>query len=459
MTMKRLAIVLGVVVVAAAGYWGYSTYLAPEAQPAAEPVVAVTSGPEMIWASGTLLPSRWASLGLEAGGRLSQLTVEEGQQVAAGDLLASIDVPDLEHGVALAAASLSLAQAQLEQVAAPARTGEIAAAEAQVQAAQANLEAAQAALSTAQATLQELESAPSSVEAAQAALAAAQAEVARLQAGPRQEAVAVAEAQVQQAATELAFAQSQVDRFGAGGGNELRYQRDAAAAAHNTALAQLNLAQAQASPQDIAVAQAAVDGARAQLAQAEANDRALQARVQSGRAGVQSAEAQVAGAQAAVAQAQAQLQLLREGATPEAIAIAQAQVRQAEATLAQAEGSLGKARLEAPFDGTVGQILVREGELLLPAQPVIVLGDLSHLRVETTDLRETDVAKVSVGQEVEITFDAIPGEVWLGTIARIAPMSSVEQGSTNYTAIVELEEIHPSLRWGMTAFVNIEAAH
>ena len=453
--MKRFGIVIGVLALLAASYYGYTAYVAGQAEPTPEPAEVMEAGPEMIWASGTLLPARWASLSFEAGGRLGELRVEEGQAVAAGELLALVDAPDLEHGVAQAQAALALAQAQLAQVEAGARPGEMTAAEAQVQAAEAALAGAQAAVSTAEANLEAAQAAVPSVEAAQAAVAAAEAGLAQLRAGPRQEAIAVAEAQVQQAATELSFAQSQFDRFGGGTSDQLRYQRDAAAAAHNTAQAQLYLAQAQATREDIAIAEAAVAAARAQVAEAEKGVKAAQAQVGVAEAGVEAAKAQVASAEAGVAQAKAHLDLLRAGATLEEIAVAQAQVDRAQAVLAQAEGALDKVQLHAPFAGTVGQVLARQGELMAPGRPVIIVGDLSHLRVETTDLRETDVAKVAVGQTVELTFDALPGEVWQGTVTRIAPMSTVEQGSTNYTAIVELEQVAPRLRWGMTAFVNI----
>ena len=85
-----------------------------------------------------------------------------------------------------------------------------------------------------------------------------------------------------------------------------------------------------------------------------------------------------------------------------------------------------------------------------------MLGDTRQMRVETTDLRETDVAGLRSGMPAEITFDALPGRSFLGTIGRIAPMSSAEKGSTNYTVVVELEKLDPALRWGMTAFVNVQ---
>jgi hypothetical protein len=34
-------------------------------------------------------------------------------------------------------------------------------------------------------------------------------------------------------------------------------------------------------------------------------------------------------------------------------------------------------------------------------------------------------------------------------------MSTAEKGSTNYTVVVEVADVDPGLRWGMTAFVNI----
>jgi HlyD family secretion protein len=87
--------------------------------------------------------------------------------------------------------------------------------------------------------------------------------------------------------------------------------------------------------------------------------------------------------------------------------------------------------------------------------PVVALGDLSSLRVETTDLRETDVGRIAVGQEVDITFDALPDTLLKGHVVYISPKASSEQGGVNYTTIIEFDEFDPQLRWGMTAYVNI----
>jgi multidrug resistance efflux pump len=116
---------------------------------------------------------------------------------------------------------------------------------------------------------------------------------------------------------------------------------------------------------------------------------------------------------------------------------------------------LDKTQLKAPFAGVVGSVNMREGEMLTPGQAVLTLGDLGTLHVETTDLSEADVARVAVGQPVNVTFDALKGQTFSGKVTRVAPMSSAGQGGVNYTVVVELDQLDPALRWGMTAFVDI----
>jgi len=58
---------------------------------------------------------------------------------------------------------------------------------------------------------------------------------------------------------------------------------------------------------------------------------------------------------------------------------------------------------------------------------------------------------------VTITFDALPGAVTQGRVTRIAPRASAGSG-VNYTVWIQLDEVPDGLMWGMTAFVDIEAA-
>ena len=60
-----------------------------------------------------------------------------------------------------------------------------------------------------------------------------------------------------------------------------------------------------------------------------------------------------------------------------------------------------------------------------------------------------------VGDTAIVTFDALPEQVLEGTVVSIAPKAA-EGSGVNYPVILKLNKIPPELRWGMTAFVDIE---
>jgi multidrug resistance efflux pump len=171
---------------------------------------------------------------------------------------------------------------------------------------------------------------------------------------------------------------------------------------------------------------------------------------------MEQAEAAIRAAEAQRAVAEAQLALARTGVAGEEIALAETDVAQAQAALDEAQLRLERCERLAPFDGTVGMVNVREGEQVQQGDPILTLGDLSTLRVETTDLDEIDVARIAVGQRADITFDAFPDRVFTGRVIRVDPMAESGGGGVNYTTIIELEDLAPEIRWGMTAFVDID---
>jgi HlyD family secretion protein len=89
-----------------------------------------------------------------------------------------------------------------------------------------------------------------------------------------------------------------------------------------------------------------------------------------------------------------------------------------------------------------------------PGQAVLALADLSHLRVETVDLSERDVARVALGQPAIVYVEAL-GEEIEGRVVGISPQSTTIGGDVVYTVYVELGEQLPGLRWGMSADVEI----
>jgi HlyD family secretion protein len=404
--MKKSTIAIAVIVVLGLSYWGYTSYIAPNTAPTPTPVFEAEEFDRVVTATGEVVPNRWAQLSFKIGGLLDELAVQEGDRVEVGYVLAHLETGDLERQVEQAQAALAVSQANLAQVKAGARLEEIAAA-------QEALAAAQAEVSTARANL-----------------ASAQAELARLEAGAKPEELTAAKAAMDKAAVALQLAQSEYDKIAWQGGIGATQQAVALQQAsddYETAKANYEALVRGATAEELDIARAAVEAARAQ----------------------------VDVAQAQAGQAKAQLDQLLAGPRAEDIAVAQAQVEQAQTAVAQAQTALRDAELVAPFTGTVAKVTVREGEMMTPGQPVIFLGDLSHLRIETTDLNEADIWAIAVGQEVILTFDGLPEKALSGRVSRIAPMATTEQGGTNYTVVVELDEQDPGLLWGMTAYVDI----
>ena len=91
------------------------------------------------------------------------------------------------------------------------------------------------------------------------------------------------------------------------------------------------------------------------------------------------------------------------------------------AELSAAEAALERTRIRAPFDGTVLQVFAQEGELAAasPEQPMLILGDLSQLRVKA-EVEERDAAKIAVGQSVVLKSDAYPDREFAGKVATVA---------------------------------------
>ena len=222
-------------------------------------------------------------------------------------------------------------------------------------------------------------------------------------------------------------------------------RKAAAQQAYDDAVRKLNALLGTGSESDIAVAAANLATARAQLIQAQRDYERVQEGPNAG---------ETAALEAQIASAMEDYRIYSEGPDPADVSAAEARIANAEAQLAAAQAGLDDLQLLAPFAGTVSELNINASEWVSPGQPVIVLADLDHLRVETTDLSEVDVARIAPGDAVTISFDALPGTVE-GTVVSISPRASQGSG-VNYTVVVAMSETPDGLRWGMTAFVDVE---
>jgi len=99
---------------------------------------------------------------------------------------------------------------------------------------------------------------------------------------------------------------------------------------------------------------------------------------------------------------------------------------------------------------------VQVGDGLLPGALVAVAGDLTTLRVETTDVDEYLIATLRVGQTVEVAVDALGAagrpEMLSGRVVGITLLPQASpNGDQHYPVLVVLERTDPALRPGMSA--------
>lgn len=166
------------------------------------------------------------------------------------------------------------------------------------------------------------------------------------------------------------------------------------------------------------------------------------------------AEAQLTAAQEALAEAKNRAAATADGPDPDDLALANAQLDQAKSQLVAAEKTLTEAELKAPMAGKLVQLDLTVGEKTSPGIVVAVLIDDSQWYVETNDLTEDEVVKITEGQEVTITFDALPGQTFQGEVESIGETFQERYGDITYVVRIRLLESAANLRWGMTAEVE-----
>ena len=168
-------------------------------------------------------------------------------------------------------------------------------------------------------------------------------------------------------------------------------------------------------------------------------------------------EAKVREAEAAVVTEQTQVAyLIRSGEESERLDAAKADVDRAQAAVDIAKAQLAQATLTAPFAGTIASVDISPAEFVNPGQIVIVMGDLSHFRIETTDLSEKDVPGIKIGQAANVFIEAL-GQDFSGKVVDIARVSETVGGDVVFKVTIELDDQPEGLRWGMSADVKIDA--
>jgi HlyD family secretion protein len=182
------------------------------------------------------------------------------------------------------------------------------------------------------------------------------------------------------------------------------------------------------------------------------------------KAAWESADAGVAQAQARVAQGRAQKDSSDK------------RITQNSANLTRVSDVLRKTTYEAPFDGVITNLPVREGETVVigiqnsPGSTLMTLADMSVITSEVK-VDETDIVNVHLGQSAEITIDAIPRKVFHGQVTEIgnnaivrstgvatSQQTSTSQEAKDFKVVVTLTDPPPDLRPGLSSTAKITTA-
>ncbi len=116
------------------------------------------------------------------------------------------------------------------------------------------------------------------------------------------------------------------------------------------------------------------------------------------------------------------------------------------------KASIERREIKAPFAGVVGIRNVYLGQYLQPGTDIVRLEDTSVMRLRFT-VSQTDISRISLGQEVDIFVDSYPDKAFQGSITAIEPAVSVQSGLIQVQA--DIPNSDGQLRSGMFARAHI----
>ncbi|MDM8531898.1 efflux RND transporter periplasmic adaptor subunit [Anaerolineales bacterium HSG25] len=167
------------------------------------------------------------------------------------------------------------------------------------------------------------------------------------------------------------------------------------------------------------------------------------------------AEAEIASARSRVMEAQNRLQKLQAGLRDEEQALNQARIYQSELSLQEAQDNLIKAKLYAPWRGTVTEVNAAPGVHINNAY--VVLAQTDPLRFATTNFSERNLADISLGDEATIYLKSYPGVPFPGLVQRIELESQAKDGDIAlFTVFFDFNSGDLEIRPGMTGRVEIK---
>jgi HlyD family secretion protein len=456
--VRIVIIILALAGLASGGYWYYTSRVASAGSTTDDgtytEVVEVTQGSlsSSLSVVGSLEAVQTADLAfteMSGAARLLGLEVQTGQEVAAGQVLASIDAAPYEQALDEAKNDLQAAEQALEDLQTPPSALSIAQAEVAVAAAQQTLEQARADLAELQDP--DLASLEEAVQDAQdnLDLLDLDSELAE------RDSLAQTERNLSYTVAWYELHIAQLEELVARNEANLEQMETLSSNKEALAEAQANLARVQAE-RELARQARAAQLAESREALAKAKEALADAKAGGDALDLAKAELAVHEAEVNLEAAQEDRAELEEAADANDVAAAQSTIEKQRLAVADAEEVLAGTELVAPFAGTILDVYVGDGDPVGASTSIATLADLSSFEVVTT-VDETTIRQVSAGQDAAISFDAYPDQTFTGQVLSVPLYGTLQGGVTVYDVPVSLVGAESlNLLVGMTANVEIQ---
>ncbi|MCX6793063.1 MAG: efflux RND transporter periplasmic adaptor subunit [Candidatus Falkowbacteria bacterium] len=168
---------------------------------------------------------------------------------------------------------------------------------------------------------------------------------------------------------------------------------------------------------------------------------------------ISSAKAQVDSSAIALQTAKNNLAKIKAPAVSSDIQSARSQVISAEAQVQNAQEAISNNIIKAPFEGQIAALTVQKGDQL--SASTVIASLITQQKIAIVPLNETDVAKVRTGQQVILTFDALPDLTLTGKVGEIDILGTVAQGVVTYNVKIVFDTNNDAIKSGMSVNASI----
>ena len=132
------------------------------------------------------------------------------------------------------------------------------------------------------------------------------------------------------------------------------------------------------------------------------------------------------------------------------------QLQQDQIDLNNKTAQLAKETVTSPIDGVIVTMNFNNGDTVQSGKPIATVIDMKSLQI-VAQVDELDISKVANGQKATITFDALTGKTYTGTVSKVSELGTTTSNVTNYAVNIAIDN-PTGIKVGMNGNINITVA-